>query len=105
MSDFDDVSQTELAALAAEVHPEAHRGLPREVLLAILDGQEVELPHRIINKKRLKIMDYINENWIAVEALISCPARSRDPHACFRCSELQVTSCTLENSERFLGED
>lgn len=103
---FDALNTTELVAIAQQFSPEAHRGLPREVLLAILENaEELELPRRTINKKRLKIMKYINENWVAVEPLIACPARSRDPHACYRCSDLQVTSCTIDNSEKFAGED
>jgi hypothetical protein len=103
--DYGELNKTELVAIAAQLNHEAHRGLPREALIAIIEGKNIELPSRVVNKKRLKIMNYINANWVAVEPLISCPATSRDPYACFRCSDFQVTSCTLDNHSKFLADD
>ncbi len=102
---YDKLNLTELVTLVRRVEPNAHRGLPREVLVGILEEEiEPKLPHRIIDGKRLRIMEYINGNWTAVRELITCPAKSRDPHACFGCSDLQVSLCTIENSKKFLDE-
>lgn len=98
------LNTTELVTAAVQVNPEAHRGLPDEVLIAIIQGEDVELPQRTLNKKRLKIMSYINANWSQVSYQVSCPAKTRDDHACFGCTDTQVTSCTLENSKKFLAD-
>ena len=102
--DYDRLNLTELAHLTRQVEPSAHRALPREVLIAILEGKEVQLPDRIIDGKRLKIMKYIDAHWDGVNALLTCPAKTRDPHACFGCSDLQVSSCVIDNSKRFLDD-
>lgn len=90
---------TELVAICKEVVPQAHRGLPRELLEAIALGEQAELPVRRIDKVRLRIMQYIDENYDQVEYQLSCPAKSRDPYACFTCSDLLVASCMLENKK------
>ncbi len=92
---------TELVQLAQAFEPEAHRGLGRELLEAIIRGEQITLPQRSINKKRLKITSYLDENWEQVGSLVSCPARSREPWACFGCSDVQTASCILDNKERF----
>lgn len=96
---------TELVTIAVQINPEAHRGLPREALEMICLGAEVELPKRVVNKKRLQIMQHINERWTAVSPLISCPAKTQDPEACFNCTDFQVASCTIENRKLFLQDD
>lgn len=95
---------TELVQLCTQVNPEAHRRLPRALLERIALGEDVELPQYAINKTRLKIMSYINENFSQVEYQISCPARSRSPFACFSCSDTQVACCTLSNV-KLLGKE
>ena len=92
---------SELVQICKEIQPEAHRHLPRELLELIAMGEDVELPERTVNKTRLKIMTYINENYSQVEYQISCPAKSRDPHACFTCTDLQVACCTVSNLKLF----
>jgi hypothetical protein len=96
---LDDMNLSELTLLAQEHHPEAHRGLGRKVLVAIaLDGS-VSLPNRQINKVRLHIMDYIVAHWTQIKPLLSCPARSGEPRACFQCSDVQAVECALTNKD------
>ncbi len=102
--DYAELNLTELVAMAKEFNPNAHHGLPRELLIQIIEGESIELPERVIDRKRLKIMDYINEHWAAVSYQISCPARSQDRYACFGCSDLQAASCVLANSKKFLND-
>ncbi len=101
---FDNLNDTELATMAAMHNMEAHRDLPRPVLLALCEGDEVELPQRTLNKKRLAIMQYINDNWSQVNYQISCPAQSQHPYACFGCTDCQTSQCVLDNSWKFLEE-
>ncbi len=103
--DWADLNETELAMVAAEWHPEAHKGYPRALLIEVIEKASVELPASTLHKKRLRIMRYIDDCWSAVSALISCPAKTRDPYACFGCSDNQVSSCTLENRSKFLDQE
>jgi len=95
---------TELCMICQATNLEVHRALPRKLLEQIALGKEVTLPERFTTKVRLKIMKYIDEHWDYVEYQLSCPAKSRDPYACFHCSDLQVASCTLENPTQLLRE-
>jgi hypothetical protein len=101
---YEKLNLTELTHLARQIEQSAHRALPREVLIGILEGQEITLPQRLIDGKRLKIMNYIRTNWSAVRYQVTCPAKSQEEHACFGCSDLQVANCTIENSKKFLEE-
>lgn len=107
MEEFDptQLNLTELVLIASQVDREAHRFLPREVLEVMTLGEEIELPQRVLNKKRLQIMNYINAKWAAVSPIVNCPAKSRDPEACFTCSNFQVACCTLENRKLFAKDD
>lgn len=98
------LNTTELVLLARNVDSSAHRGLPRELLLEMLETEESPgLPMRRLDKHRLQIMNHINTYWDQVSALVSCPAKSRDPHACFGCSDVQAACCTLDNAKQ-IGE-
>lgn len=59
----------------------------------------VSLPQRKINKVRLQIMDYVLDNWPRVSPLLSCPAKSKSPRACFECVDVQVAECALTNPQ------
>ncbi len=102
---LDDLNMSELVLLAQDHEPEAHRGLDREVLVAIIVGESVPLPTRQINKVRLRVMDYVIEHWTQLKPLLSCPARTKDPRACFQCTDVQVVECALENKETLFGKD
>lgn len=104
MSIWDDMNISELTWLAQEQNPNAHRGLDREMLLAIAQGEEVDLPPRTVDKVRLRIMEFVNEHWQQVKPLISCPARSRDPRACFACTDVQAVECALTNQKKIFTE-
>lgn len=99
------LNRTELAAAARQIDPEAHRNLPEEVLVAIIEGRQDDvLPPRRLNKMRLKIMQFLDDNWDQVSYQISCPAKTRDRHACFGCTDLQVSCCTIDNAKTFLDD-
>lgn len=94
---LDELNASELGLMAWYMNPGAHRGLPREVLYAIIRGEEVELPERHIDIWRATIFKYCDSHWDQVSPLISCPMKSRKPHACFSCPDVQVAECTLDN--------
>lgn len=98
MDELDNMNMSELLSFAQDHEPNAHRGLPREVLIELALGEEHELPARKIDKYRLKIMQFINEHFEQVGPFIqACPAKTRNPRACFECTDVQVIECTLTN--------
>jgi hypothetical protein len=103
--DWDDINETELTWLAQENNPNAHRSLGRERLLAIVMGEDVDLPDRAVDKVRLRIMEFVDQHWTQVEPLLACPARTRDPRACFNCTDVQVVECALSNNKKIFGKD
>jgi hypothetical protein len=92
-----DLNDTELAAIVQDSEPEASRTMPRLELVKLLDNDHPTRPTRPINKLRLNIMGYIIDHWSQVEVLLSCPAKSKDPRACFSCTDIQVIECGITN--------
>lgn len=100
MTILDKMNMTELAALAQETDAEAHRGLGRERLAQIIRGASDDpLPQKPINKYRLRIMEFVNDHWEQVKPMLTCPARSGDPRACFNCTDVQVVECVSTNRD------
>lgn len=99
---LDEMCLSELVVLAQHHEPEAHRDLGREELInLILEATPVDpLPQRKINRVRLRIMDYVIRNWELVRPLAqACPAGTKNPRACFRCTDLQAAECASLNQE------
>ena len=102
MAILDQMNMTELTELAKETNPDAHRGLSREVLNQIIlnapeDGPK--LPEKPINKYRLRIMTFVLDHWEQVKPMLTCPAKSGDPRACFGCTDVQVVECVTMNKD------
>lgn len=98
--DYESLNISELVTIALELEPEAHRGMPRDLLIQIIEGESPRVPERTLNKKRLKIMSFINEHWLQVAYQVSCPAKSRDPRACFSCCDMQAVMCSVTNEDK-----
>lgn len=104
--DDDSFNLTELTLMAQDIDPEAYRGLGRDALLEIVNsGEAPGFKQRAINKVRLSIMVWINENWNQVSPLVTCPARSKDPRACFQCTDVQVVECKITNQKTIFGSE
>lgn len=102
MSILSRMNMTELVELAQETNPEAHRGLSREVLEQIIANppeQGPTLPEKPINKYRLRIMSFVLDHWEQVKPMLTCPAKSGDPRACFQCTDIQVVECVTTNRD------
>jgi len=91
------MNKSELVYCAQEQNLEAHRGMSREELIEIIFGKEVVLPQRRINKLRLNTMGYILKHWTQVRPVLSCPAKSMKPTACFSCTDIQAAECAMKN--------
>lgn len=94
---LDELNLSELVQMAWLMNPGAHRGLPRPTLYAIIRGEDIPLPERNIDIWRHTIFKFVDINWARVNPLLSCPMKSRKPHACFNCPDIQVAECTLVN--------
>lgn len=95
---LDELNHTELLLLAKDINPNVFRQTPRDVLVSIIESDvEPDVPDLPVNKHRLRIMKFVRENWERCGALINCPAKSQDPHACFQCLDLQATECWTKN--------
>lgn len=94
---LDELNMSELVALAWAENPNAHRGLGRETLVAIIVGDNIDLPSRRIDVWRKTIFAFVDAHWRQVAPLLSCPMKSRQPHACFQCPDVQVAECVLVN--------
>ena len=103
--DWTRLNATELALVAKEFNPEAQRWLPFEVLVTIIEDEGPHLPQRFIHKRRLAVMQHINEHWEGMDALINCPAKTRDPLACFGCSDVQAACCSIDNANRLANKE
>ena len=101
---LDELNLSELVQMAWLVNPGAHRSLPRDTLYAIIQGEEVWLPERHVDIWRHTIFKFCDMHWQQVNPLLSCPMKSRKPHACFNCPDIQVAECTLVNHETLLQE-
>jgi len=42
-------------------------------------------------------MRFIDDYWVKIQSQITCPAKSRDPKACYGCTDTQVYSCLVKN--------
>lgn len=42
-------------------------------------------------------MVFVNDFWPKLQSQIECPAKSRDPRACYECPDQQVIACLVKN--------
>jgi hypothetical protein len=72
----------------------------KEDLIRYLNG-EVEPPPVVheIDQWRHGIMGFLLEHWRAMETQLTCPARTKDPRACFNCLDTQVVACLTQNEK------
>jgi hypothetical protein len=72
----------------------------KEQMVALLEGEvegpEVEHP---VDIGRDAIMEFVNDYWVKLRSQLTCPAKSRDPKACYGCVDTQVFSCLVENEQ------
>lgn len=70
----------------------------RENLIAYLVGEKEPPPiEHELDMWRNGIMGFLIEHWRQVETQLTCPARSKDPRACYGCVDTQVVSCLVDN--------
>lgn len=95
---FDSYNHTELYQTCRQAGLSVHPAMTKEMLIAILGGeQEPPVFEHPLDPWRRGIMGFLIEHWKQVETQLTCPAKSKDPNACFGCVDAQVTSCLVTN--------
>lgn len=95
---WEELNNSELARLASMINPGAHRGLPRDILIRILEEEEIDLPPRGVDNARDTIFLVMDACWDQVKYSISCPMKLRESRACYQCTDIQVAECSLMNA-------
>lgn len=92
-----EMNQSELAYLASSLNENAHRDIPKDILIDILEGVDHQLPPRRVDDYRNALFAYVDAHWLQCLPLLSCPIKSRQPRSCFGCPDIQVAECVLKN--------
>lgn len=96
MYDYDDLNHTELETLALRHGSlDAHRGLERDVLIAMIEGREEDVPTDPVDVERNSMM-YVKEKWPEVHNQLKC---SEEHFACWDCPSARVVACVVEDCE------
>lgn len=97
-SDFwEQANHTELYQLCKKAGLDVSPGMTRETLGQLLEGSLSLKDATTIDAWRDAIMAFINDFWPKLQSQITCPARSRDPKACYGCLDTQVVACLTKN--------
>ena len=91
------VNHTELYQLATRDGLPVDPGFSNEALAQLIEeGSPAEHEHSL-NLWRDAIMRFVNDFWPKLSSQIRCPAKSRDPHACYGCVDAQVVFCLVKH--------
>jgi|SRR5580658_6472559 hypothetical protein len=97
-SPFDRFNLTELYQTARDAGLVVLPNESRENIIAYLLGEKEPPPiEHDIDMWRNGIMGFLIEHWKQVETQLTCPAKSKDPRACFGCVDTQVVNCLISN--------
>jgi len=97
---WDELNQSELVQLAKVVNPYVHRGISRDVLVELLEGTvELSLPPKGVDSARGDLYQVVDRYWAQVKSLVTCPLKTRNPRACFSCTDIQVAECSVLNQK------
>lgn len=96
---FDRFNHTELYQTARAAGLVVLPSESRQNLIAYIIG-ELEPPNveHNLDMWRNGIMGFLIDHWKQVETQLTCPAKSKDPRACFGCVDTQVVSCLVNNA-------
>ncbi len=79
---------------------------PKDKLIDYLLGEDTP-PAELhpIDEWRHAIMGFLIDHWPVVFSQLQCPAKSKDPRACFTCVDPQVINCVVQNktNERLIA--
>ena len=97
-SDWERCNKTELYQTCRAAGLNVHPTDTNERFIQLLEGTEEDPPvAHPIDPWRDAIMNFVIDYWPKLQSQITCPAKSRDPHACYGCVDQQVISCIVKN--------
>lgn len=99
-SPFVRCNATELYQLCVGAGIPVHPNYSKEKMIALLEGTEepVDVNHPTYIW-RDAIMEFVEEYWAKLRSQLTCPAKTRDPKACYGCVDTQVYACLVENEQ------
>ena len=88
---------TELYQLARCAHLHVSPTMSKQELVDALEG--VDEPDQVceLDPYRGAIMQVLLAYWTSVSSQLFCPAKSKDPKACYACPDSQVVCCLEKN--------
>jgi len=95
---FASFNETELYQMARKAGLPVLPSMPKEQFIRLLLGEEEPqaVTHEL-DRWRHGIMGFLIEHWRVMETQLTCPAKSKDPKACFQCVDAQVVTCLVQN--------
>ena len=97
--DWSPLNHTELYQMCRKAHLPALPSHSREKLVALLEGLEDEPVDNPVDELRDAIMVFVNDFWPKLRSQLTCPAKSKDPKACYECVDAQVYACIVGNEQ------
>lgn len=70
---------------------------PKPKLIAMLEGVGGEPITHPLDLWRDAIMAFVIDYWPKLQSQVTCPAKTRDPKACYGCIDQQVVACLTKN--------
>lgn len=100
---FAPYNRTELIQACQEVGISVSPAASREELTGLLTGSIVAADPSSLDAWRHGIMGFVLDHWETLSTQLTCPARTKDPRACFGCIDTQVVSC-LNSNDQYINE-
>lgn len=95
---FAPFNDTEIYQMARSAGLPVLPSMPKQHVIQLLLGEvEAEPVVHELDRWRHGIMGFVIEHWRALETQLDCPAKSKDPKACFQCVDAQVVTCLVTN--------
>lgn len=97
-SNLNRCNHTELFQLCRRAEIPVLPNYPRELLIALLEGTTQPTPvDHPTDRWRDALMAFVNDYYVKLRSQLDCPAKSRDPKACYGCVDTQVYTCLATN--------
>lgn len=100
---FAPYNRTELIQACQEVGISVSPAASREELTGLLTGSIVAADPSSLDAWRHGIMGFVLDHWETLSTQLTCPAKTKDPRACFGCIDTQVVSC-LNSNDQYINE-
>lgn len=98
--DWTAVNYTELQQLCTGAGLPVHPRMSFEDMVALLEGhlQPIE-ENAPIDVWRDAIMAFVIDFWSKLHSQLTCPAKTKDPRACYGCIDQQVIACLVKQKQ------